>query len=86
MGNGITAAGSAGNCNTGTLNNGPVWTTGQTSGGLDFDGADDYVEVPDSGASLSLWRQHQPVSDMAQPTVHHDLVLNQGSVGDLLPR
>ncbi len=66
-------------------NNGPVWTTGQTSGGLDFDGADDYVEVPDSGASLSLWRQHQPVSDMAQPTVHYDLVLNQGSVGDLPP-
>ncbi len=51
MGNGTTAAGSAGNGNTGTLNNGPVWTTGETSGGLDRDGADDYVEVPDSGAS-----------------------------------
>src|SRR5207249_3762790 len=31
--------------NTGTLNNGVAWTTGQTGGGLSFDGTNDYVRV-----------------------------------------
>jgi hypothetical protein len=36
--------------NDGTLVNGPTWTSGQIGGALSFDGADDYVEVPDSEA------------------------------------
>ncbi|MHC4865049.1 MAG: LamG-like jellyroll fold domain-containing protein [Planctomycetota bacterium] len=37
---------SAGN-NDGTLMNGPTWTSGVLDGALDFDGVDDYVEIPD---------------------------------------
>jgi hypothetical protein len=33
--------------NHGTLHGGPTWTTGQIDGGLDFDGVDDYVQIPD---------------------------------------
>ena len=45
--------------NHGTLMNGPVWTG---NGELEFDGLDDYVEVPDSGSldiqdalTISIW-------------------------------
>jgi hypothetical protein len=43
---GTTAYDSAGS-NNGTLVNGPVWTTGQIDGALDFDGVNDYVQVAD---------------------------------------
>ena len=36
--------------NDGTLVNGPVWTTGRIDLGLDFDGVDDYVSVPDDSS------------------------------------
>jgi len=36
------------NGNDGTLVHGPVWTTGQINGALQFDGLDDYVEVAHS--------------------------------------
>jgi hypothetical protein len=32
---------------TGTLTNGPTWTTGQIGSAVDFDGADDYIDVGD---------------------------------------
>jgi len=51
-GSGMDANDSAGN-NHGTLVNGPIWTTGRTGGALQFDGVDDYVEVPNSN-SLQL--------------------------------
>jgi hypothetical protein len=44
-GSGTTATDSSGNNNTGTLVNGPVWTTGKMGGALSFDGSDDYVDV-----------------------------------------
>lgn len=39
--------------NDGTLVNGPVWTTGQINGALDFDGVDDYVDCGSSFASIT---------------------------------
>ncbi|MHC4571635.1 MAG: LamG-like jellyroll fold domain-containing protein, partial [Planctomycetota bacterium] len=45
-GSGTTAYDSAGD-NDGTLINGPVWTTGQVGGALEFDGTDDFVNISD---------------------------------------
>jgi hypothetical protein len=50
---GTSAADASGNGNTGTLNNGPVWTTGIDAGALQFDGTNDYVQVANS-TSLNL--------------------------------
>ncbi|MCM8855464.1 MAG: DNRLRE domain-containing protein [Candidatus Thiodiazotropha sp.] len=49
---GITAVDSEGG-HDGTLNNGPVWTTGQIGGALDFDGNNDAIRVPHAD-TLSL--------------------------------
>lgn len=49
---GITAIDSEGG-HDGTLTNGPNWGTGQLDGALDFDGSNDYINVPHS-ADLSL--------------------------------
>ena len=47
-GTGTTAGDSSGNGNTGTLVNGPTWTTGKVgSGALQFDGVNDYVNMGD---------------------------------------
>jgi hypothetical protein len=61
-GSGLVAVDSSGNGNHGTLVNGPVWTTGQTTGALSFDGLDDYVSVNNSASlnpvaqiTLSAW-------------------------------
>jgi len=50
---GTTATDSSGNGNTGTLVNGPTWTAGISGSGLNLDGVDDYILVPDSD-SLSI--------------------------------
>ncbi|MHC4500354.1 MAG: LamG domain-containing protein, partial [Planctomycetota bacterium] len=57
---GTIAQDSSGNSNTGTLVNGPTWTTGRVDGGLSFDGVDDAVEVSTSainisGGTIALW-------------------------------
>src|SRR4030042_5162417 len=44
---GTTALDSSGSNNTGTLINGPTWTTGKIDNALSFDGVDDYVNVDD---------------------------------------
>jgi len=46
-GSGDIAYDSSGNGNDGTLNGGPVWVVGKIGGALEFDGADDFVSVPD---------------------------------------
>ena len=50
---GTSAADVSGSGNTGTLVNGPVWVAGTLGNALDFDGVNDYVNVPNS-ASLNL--------------------------------
>jgi hypothetical protein len=41
---GTSAADASGNGNTGTLTNGPTWTTGQIGGGVSLDGSNDYIQ------------------------------------------
>lgn len=50
-GSGTSAFDSSGNGNTGTLVNGPVWTTGKIGGAIQTDGASNYVEVQDSSTT-----------------------------------
>lgn len=52
-GTGETASDTSVNESDGTLTNGPVWTSGNINGGLDFDGADDYVVTSDA-ATLDI--------------------------------
>ena len=60
-GSGKTAKDSSGQGNDGTLNNNPKWVSGKFGKALEFDGKDDYVEVPDSNAldvtaiTLTAW-------------------------------
>jgi PKD repeat protein len=62
-GGGTTVADRSGNGNTGTLKNGPTWTTGKYGGALSFDGLNDYVAIPNSLSldiagkqlTISLW-------------------------------
>ncbi len=49
-GAGTTAADSSGSGNTGTLMNGPTWTTGIMGSALQFDGLGNYVNVPSTAA------------------------------------
>jgi len=73
-GSGTTASDSSGNGNTGTLVNGPIWTTGQVGGALDFDGTDDYINCGDETTlqgidsdyswTISLWyRSEDAIAD-----------------------
>jgi hypothetical protein len=59
---GLVGADASGNANTGTLINGPVWTTGKNGGALQFDGVDDRVRVNDAdvldvstAATFEVW-------------------------------
>ena len=55
-GSGTVANDSSGNGNDGTFNGDPQWAAGILGGALEFDGTDDYVEVPDN-ESLHLWER-----------------------------
>ncbi|MDP3723212.1 MAG: LamG-like jellyroll fold domain-containing protein [Candidatus Omnitrophota bacterium] len=50
---GTIAADKSGSSNTGTLTNGPTWTTGKVGNALQFDGTNDYVDLG-NGASVQL--------------------------------
>jgi hypothetical protein len=48
-----TSAGDAStNGNSGTLTNGPTWTSGQIKTGVDFDGTNDYITVADPASGV----------------------------------
>ena len=49
-GTGSYAGDSSGNKNTGTLTNGPTWVDGKRGKALNFDGSNDYVDVPNSSS------------------------------------
>ena len=59
---GFIATDSSGMGNNGTLYGGPQWVTGKIGGALDFDGIDDYVDLPIGSlisslrsTTLSIW-------------------------------
>jgi len=63
-GTGTLADDSSGFNHSGILRNGPAWATGQISGGLNFDGVNDYVELtgttsaqlnPTAAISVAAW-------------------------------
>ncbi len=68
-GTGTIAQDSSGKGNDGTLTNGPMWSTGQLNGALQFDGIDDYVAIPSTNEfdtqtalTLSAWMNPDNVS------------------------
>jgi len=71
-GSGTTVADSSGNGNTGTLTNGPTWTTsGRYGKALSFDGINDYVNVSGTlNNSLNL-TQSFTISAWVQPSTLH---------------
>jgi hypothetical protein len=61
-GSGGTASDNSGYGNTGTLTNGPTWTSGKIGSGVSCDGVDDYIEIannfalnPTSTITVSMW-------------------------------
>ena len=55
-GSGTVANDSSGYGNDGTFNGDPQWAVGMLGGALEFDGTDDYIEVPDN-ESFQLWER-----------------------------
>lgn len=90
---GTSAADSSTNGNTGTLTNGPTWTTGQIGSAVNFDGTNDYIApsgyVPRKG-SISAWVnttealstcEYSMVFSTEVPGSHAQLQFNSCSVG-----
>jgi hypothetical protein len=72
---GTSATDSSGNGNTGTLTNGPTWTTGQIGGAVDFDGTNDYIDSG-TGSSLNVGGTNLTISAWAKKTTGTDGVMN----------
>ncbi len=75
-GSGNSAVDSSGNSNTGTLINGPTWTTGKIDGALSFDGVDDAVQIGTGNLNLSsgtiaLWSYAENFSSTGQYLFTH---------------
>lgn len=68
-GSGSTAVDASGNGNNGTLVNGPVWVSGKVgTNALDFDGADDYVDlgnldIPGNAMTIAAWFNSRNLSN-----------------------
>ena len=91
--NGVVAADTSGKGNTGTLVNGPVWTTGLVGGSLKLDGVDDYVDVPHKATlnsyplTIALWMKtgatglHALVNKYAPGSMNgYQLFVNNGNL------
>ncbi|MEO8427268.1 MAG: LamG-like jellyroll fold domain-containing protein [Verrucomicrobiota bacterium] len=81
---GTTATDSSGSGNPGTLNNGPLWTSGKTGSALSFDGVDDYVNVnntsslnPGTQLTLSAWIKPTSTSTSGEIISKENNVNNQ---------
>ena len=78
-GTGTTASDISGNNNTGTLANGPTWTTGKYGNALSFDGANDYVNVPDAASlDLTSWTISAWIYPTSLPSVTWKTILCKG--------
>ena len=89
-GSGTTISDKSGNSNTGTLTNGPTWTTGKYGGALLFDGVNDRVRVNDSNSldtsaappaarASSTWGRNSgsPSCQRSAKRVHHLIAFSQ---------
>jgi hypothetical protein len=69
---GSIASDSSGKGKHGTLINGPVWVAGQINNALQFDGTNDYVDIPDgfdnfqAGLTINLWAYPTAVKNYAR--------------------
>jgi hypothetical protein len=70
---GTTANDTSGNNNTGTLTNGPTWTTGKTGSGVNLSPSNSYVSVADSSSlnitgdlTISTWVKPNAVDSTAR--------------------
>ncbi len=95
-GSGTLAADATGQGNTGTLTNGPTWTTGQIGQAITFDGTNDYVALPNLGFSgnvpltVSFWANantntaiQEPFSFGTSYATGIEIVRNYPSVGQI---
>jgi len=69
-GSGTSATDASTNGNTGTLTNGPTWTTGQIGGAVSFDGTDDYIT--EAGSSLYKFTSSFAFGGWFQPLANND--------------
>ncbi len=69
-GSGATATDSSGTGNTGSLVNGPAWTTGKIGGALAFDGVSQSVTIPQAASlnayplTVAVWMKTTPTSGL----------------------
>lgn len=73
---GSTAIDSTGNGNTGTIT-GATWTVGKVGGALNFDGGENYVELPDTNLStdnltINLWFRTSSYDNGPMPFYYGD--------------
>jgi hypothetical protein len=64
-GSGTTVADASGSGNTGTLVNGPVWTTGKSGGALNFAAATSSVTINGAGSLANLYNSGSGMTVMA---------------------
>lgn len=69
-GSGTSATDASTNGSTGTLTNGPTWTTGQIGGAVSFDGTDDYIT--EAGSSLYKFTSSFAFGGWFQPLADND--------------
>ncbi len=86
-GSGSTAADASTNADTGTLTNGPTWTTGQIGGAVNFDGNNDYVtSAGATGADIrdSISLAHWVKFDAFPTSGNHSTFINNDTGGNHL--
>ena len=79
----------SGNGNTGTLLNGATWVSGKSGTALSFDGADDYVKIPEaqslnlsSTLTVSAWINNQASTDSSPSQDHYRIIASKGWAPD----